>query len=145
MRLSMAATMALPSVFWAPAFATTTSHLADLCTVAYVQSVLPPSGLITGISPSSTSVTANAVTNYTATAGNTNPSKVGLDFCNITFSYSHAGLNDRVIALETPTNPFTLTVPRSTSGSGSPPRRNSKAASSPPVAVAWLSRRARMR
>jgi len=100
MRLSMAATMALPSMYWTPAFAATGPGLADICNVAYVQSVLPPSGLITGISPSSSSVTANTVTNYTATAGNTNPSKSSLDFCNVTFSYSHAGLNDKVAPLK---------------------------------------------
>ena len=92
----MVATMVLPSLFWTPAFAATPSSLAEMCNIAYVQSVLPPSDLITGISASSASVTANAVTNYTAVAGNTNPGKSGLDFCNVTFSYSHAGLNDKV-------------------------------------------------
>ncbi len=97
MRLLMAVSMALPSLYWAPVFASSAPvGLADACNLAYIKSVLPPSGLITGITPSPYSVKANAVVNYAVQASNTNPGKSGLDFCNVTFSYSHAGLNDKV-------------------------------------------------
>lgn len=82
----------LLSVSLAPAFGVAAvPSLSDVCTTTYVQSALPADGFIQGITPSSTSVTANPVTNYTLAAGSTNPSKTGLDFCNVTFSYTHAG------------------------------------------------------
>ncbi|KAF2669011.1 tannase and feruloyl esterase [Microthyrium microscopicum] len=44
------------------------------------------------ISP--TSLTVNPVTNYTIAPSPLYAGKSGLDFCNVTFAYSHAGLND---------------------------------------------------
>lgn len=72
------------------------ASLADVCTTAYVQSALPADGFIEGITLSSASVTSNPVTNYTVPLADLNPSKAGLDFCNVTFSYSHTGLDDTV-------------------------------------------------
>lgn len=72
------------------------ASLADVCTTAYVQSALPADGFIEGVTLSSASVTSNSVTNYTVALADLNPSKDGLDFCNVTFSYSHAGLEDTV-------------------------------------------------
>ncbi|KAH8552280.1 tannase and feruloyl esterase family protein [Umbelopsis sp. PMI_123] len=66
----------------------TKASLNDVCTTSYVQSVLPTDDFIEGIKLSSTSVTSNPVTNYTGALGDLNPSKNGLDFCNVTFSYS---------------------------------------------------------
>ncbi|KAK3938569.1 putative tannase subunit protein [Diplogelasinospora grovesii] len=71
-----------------------TGTLADVCTTAYVQSVLPADNFIEGVTPSQASVTVNAVTNYTVAANDLFPGKSGIDFCNVTFSYSHAGLDD---------------------------------------------------
>ncbi|KAH8905833.1 tannase and feruloyl esterase [Coniochaeta sp. PMI_546] len=70
--------------------------LADVCTISYVQSVLPADNFIQGLTLSTDSVTANSVTNYTVPASSSNPGKSGLNFCNVTFSYSHKGLNDKV-------------------------------------------------
>lgn len=64
--------------------------------MAYVQSVLPADNFIQGITINSASVTANAVTDYTVAPGATTPAKSGVNFCNVTFTYSHAGLNDKV-------------------------------------------------
>jgi tannase len=70
--------------------------LASICTTAYVQSVLPADNFIQGITINSASVTANDVTNYTVASGATTPATSGLDFCNVTFTYSHTGLNGKV-------------------------------------------------
>jgi tannase len=72
------------------------ASLNDVCTPSYVQSVLPTDDFIEGIKLSSTSVTSNPVTNYTGALGDLNRSKNGLDFCNVTFSYSHTCLDDTV-------------------------------------------------
>ncbi|KAI8063225.1 Tannase/feruloyl esterase [Gongronella butleri] len=72
------------------------ASLSEVCTVAYVQSVLPSDDTIQGIAISADSVTANAVTNYTITESDLIPGREGLDFCNVTFSYSHTGLDDKV-------------------------------------------------
>jgi tannase len=70
--------------------------LASVCTTTYVLSVLPADNFIQGITINSASVTANAVTNYTVASGATTPATSGVDFCNVTFTYSHTGLNDKV-------------------------------------------------
>ncbi|OIW23907.1 tannase and feruloyl esterase [Coniochaeta ligniaria NRRL 30616] len=87
------------SVFWlssALAAAACAANLADVCTTSYVQSVLPADNFIQGTTLSAGSVTASAVTNYTVPASSSNPGKSGLNFCNVTFSYSHTGYNDKV-------------------------------------------------
>ncbi|ORY68409.1 tannase [Pseudomassariella vexata] len=73
---------------------TSALSLADVCTVSYVQSVLPADNFVEGITLSPDSVTANAVTNYTVASSSLCPGKSGLDFCNVTFSYTHTGLDD---------------------------------------------------
>ncbi len=65
--------------------------LADVCTTAYVQSVLPANGFVDGVTVSGASVKVNAVTNYAVADSPSYPGKNGLDFCNVTFSYSHTG------------------------------------------------------
>lgn len=72
-----------------------TQSLASLCTVSNVQKALP-AGQFTGLSLKTTSVTANAVYNATAQGANVYPSKSGLSYCNVTFSYSHSGVYDTV-------------------------------------------------
>ncbi len=85
---------------WVPQFITgiaaSTPSLESVCTTAHVAASLPPSGFLQGISPLSSSVSAAAVTNYTVSASSTTAGAAGLDFCNVTFSYSHAGLKDNV-------------------------------------------------
>lgn len=71
--------------------------LADVCTTAYVTSTLPANDSLPGLSIIGGTITANPVTNYTVQAGNDYPAFTGLDFCNITFAYTHDGLGDQVI------------------------------------------------
>jgi tannase len=99
----MAASMTMPALYWLSALAASSpAGLTDVCNPTYVASVLPPAGIITGIAPAVDSVKANVVTNYTAPPSSSNPGKTGLDFCNVTFSYSHAGLADKVHRLFAP-------------------------------------------
>lgn len=70
--------------------------LDTVCTIEYVQSVLPAADYILGVVPNVDSVTANAVTNYTVSASSGLLGASGLDFCNVTFSYTHTGLGDTV-------------------------------------------------
>ncbi|KAF2760391.1 tannase and feruloyl esterase [Pseudovirgaria hyperparasitica] len=67
------------------------SSLSSVCTVSYVQSVLPASEFITGITINVDSVTTNTVTNYSVASSNLYPAGSGLNFCNVTFSYTHDG------------------------------------------------------
>ncbi|KAH8648478.1 Tannase/feruloyl esterase [Xylariales sp. PMI_506] len=69
--------------------------LDDICTVAYAQAALPASEFIPGITIDSSSVTAVATTNYTATSI-WFPTAV-IDYCNVTFAYSHDGLEGDVV------------------------------------------------
>ena len=68
----------------------------DVCSMAYIQSALPANGFIDGVTLSPDSVTANSVKNYSVAASSETPAAQGLDFCNVTFSYGHAGLGDTV-------------------------------------------------
>lgn len=70
--------------------------LASVCTVSYVQSVLPANDFIPGVTLNVDSVTAGAVTNYTVAVSDGMLGGSGYDFCNVTFSYTHTGLNDTV-------------------------------------------------
>lgn len=72
------------------------STLSSVCTVEYVQSVLPATNFVQGVAVDVDSVTASAVTNYTVAASDGILGGSGYDFCNITFSYTHTGLNDTV-------------------------------------------------
>jgi len=89
MRSTLLLTVASTTGAWA-------ATLADVCTTSYVESVLPADNFIQGVTLSAESVTANAVSNYTVAAGTSAPGKSGLNFCNVTFSFSHAGLDDKV-------------------------------------------------
>lgn len=82
------------------AVAAQNTTLASVCTVDYVQSVLPATDFIEGVALNVDSVTANAVTNYTVAVSDGMLGGSGLDFCNVTFSYTHTGLNDTVSLTE---------------------------------------------
>lgn len=75
---------------------TSASSLSTVCNVAYVQSILPAPASIEGLVLIPNSVTANPVANYSITASAQSPGKSGLDFCNVTVAYHHAGTNDQV-------------------------------------------------
>src|SRR3954468_23669070 len=84
-------------LYMALAASASAASLADVCTTQYVHSALPANGFLPGVSL--TLGTVNAVTNYTAAAGSANPGKSGLEVCNVTFSYTHAGRNGVVSTL----------------------------------------------
>lgn len=73
----------------------TGSSLDDVCTTEYVKSVLPSDDTIDGVTVRSDSVTANTVTNVTISGENDFPDAV-IDYCNVTFAYSHTGTSDSV-------------------------------------------------
>lgn len=75
------------------ALAQANSTLASLCSIANVQAALP---VVPGITFDPTSVTADAVTNTTISGSVMYPDGV-IDFCNVTLTYSHDGLDDKVI------------------------------------------------
>lgn len=70
--------------------------LDDVCTVEYIQSVLPAPNFLLGVVPNNASITANPVTNYNVSASAGSIGGSGFDFCNVTFSYTHTGLDDTV-------------------------------------------------
>jgi len=82
--------------------------LADICTIAYTRSALPISeepGL--GITIDASSVTVSLTTNKTVSS-NWYPSTV-IDYCTVTFAYSHKGLDNdtvQVSYLVPPTEKF---------------------------------------
>ncbi|KAL1889090.1 hypothetical protein Sste5346_009155 [Sporothrix stenoceras] len=75
---------------------TSASSLATVCNVAYIQSVLPAPSSVDGLILIPNSVTANSVANYSIAASAQSPGKSGLDFCNVTLAYHHAGTKDQV-------------------------------------------------
>jgi hypothetical protein len=79
-----------------PLFIFAKASLTDVCTTPYVRAALPADNFINGVVLSSSSITVNIVTNYSVAANDLFPGKDGLDFCNVTFSYTHTGLNDTV-------------------------------------------------
>ncbi|KAH6675148.1 feruloyl esteras-like protein B precursor [Halenospora varia] len=69
--------------------------LSDVCTTSYVQAALPADGTFEAITINSASVTATATTDSAVTGSVMYPDAV-IDYCNVTFTYSHTGLNDSV-------------------------------------------------
>lgn len=69
--------------------------LGNVCTTSYVQSVLPADGTITGLTvdPSSVGVTANY--NVSVPSATFFPAAT-IDYCAVTFNYTHIGLDDTV-------------------------------------------------
>lgn len=72
-----------------------TSSLNSLCSPKYVASVLPTSDFGLGISIAK-NVSASPVFNYSSPSQVFFPGST-IDFCNVTLSYSHNGLNDEVL------------------------------------------------
>ena len=80
--------------------------LNDVCTTSYAQASLPADGFYMGVIIDSTSVSAIPVTNTSVSGQIMFPDAV-FDYCNVTFAYSHVGLNDQVLVnywLPTPAN-----------------------------------------
>jgi tannase len=80
----------------AVAGASANSTLADLCTVSYATSKLPE-GVLQGITIDSSSVTAQAFYNVSVSGSVMYPDLSNLNYCNVTFAYSHKGLGDQIL------------------------------------------------
>ncbi|KAL2810738.1 tannase and feruloyl esterase [Aspergillus granulosus] len=70
--------------------------LGDVCTEDYVKSVLPASDDIELLVIDPSSVTTNAVYNASIPDDNFYPAAT-IEYCNVTFAYSHPGKDDRVL------------------------------------------------
>lgn len=78
------------------AHAASPSTLEELCTVSYLQTVLPSSKFIQGITIDSDSLTTSVVTN--STVSSVDYPTATIDYCNVTLAYSHDGIDgDRVL------------------------------------------------
>lgn len=71
------------------------ASLASVCTTSKVAAALPLN-VSAAIEFDTSSVTASPVYNYTVTGSGMQPD-AKFDFCNVTFSYSHAGRSDEVV------------------------------------------------
>lgn len=69
---------------------------SDACTKSYAQSKLPSNNVFPGITIETSSLIATLVTNASI-AGNSDYPSANLEYCNVTFAYSHNGRNDRVV------------------------------------------------
>ncbi|OCT54987.1 Tannase [Cladophialophora carrionii] len=86
--------------FHVPVFAVvlasaTAATLNDVCTPSYVRAHLPPPGFYQGVSLDPSSVTANPVSQVSVADSNFFPDAT-FDYCNVSFTYSHDGLEDQV-------------------------------------------------
>ncbi|KAJ4307483.1 hypothetical protein N0V94_009714, partial [Neodidymelliopsis sp. IMI 364377] len=81
----------------AGSLATTVASLSltDLCTTSYAQSKLPTASTLQGITIDPSSVITTLASNYSFTNQVFYPDAT-VAYCNITFSYTHNGLNDLV-------------------------------------------------
>ncbi|OQV09061.1 hypothetical protein CLAIMM_13239 [Cladophialophora immunda] len=70
--------------------------LNNVCSVSYVKAHLPPPGFYQGVTLSPSSVTANPVTGVKVVDNDFYPDAV-FDYCNVSFTYSHDGLDDQVL------------------------------------------------
>lgn len=78
------------------AHAASPSTLEELCTVSYLQTVLPSSKFIQGITIDSDSLTTSVATN--STVSSVDYPTATIDYCNVTLAYSHDGIDgDRVL------------------------------------------------
>ncbi|KAF5878767.1 putative tannase subunit protein [Botrytis fragariae] len=86
------------SLFAIAAAAATASadSLTDICTTAVAKAALPADGTLFGSSVIPSSVTANVVYN-TSVSGQTFFPDATVNFCNVTFSYTHNGRGDNVV------------------------------------------------
>ncbi|PQE27725.1 Tannase feruloyl esterase protein [Rutstroemia sp. NJR-2017a BVV2] len=74
----------------------TAASLASVCSTSHISSALSAIENINGITLNANSVTANAVYNETHTGETFFPDDT-INYCNVTFSYTHNGLNDTVL------------------------------------------------
>lgn len=74
-----------------------TASLSDICSSSYAVAALPLDA-IQGVTIDTTSVTAQLVTNFTASSIFYPTST--FDYCNLTFAYSHNGLDDDVVHVQ---------------------------------------------
>ncbi|KAF2157405.1 feruloyl esteras-like protein B precursor [Myriangium duriaei CBS 260.36] len=70
--------------------------LNDVCTSSYAVASLPTSNLPLGVTIDKSSVTASPVTNASVHGSVMYPDAT-FAYCNVTFAYSHNGLNDKVL------------------------------------------------
>lgn len=79
------------------ATATATSSLSDICTVAYAKDALPLD-VLQGVTVDPSSVSTNLVTNFTASSIFYPTST--FDYCNLTFAYSHNGIDGDIVHVQ---------------------------------------------
>lgn len=72
------------------------TSLSDVCNQAYAQASLPSNSFYQGITVKNSSVIATPVYNTSTSGQNMYPGGT-FDYCNVTFAYSHNGLNDQVL------------------------------------------------
>jgi tannase len=78
------------------ATATHAASLASVCTSEYVQASLPSDDFYQGITIDTSSVSASAVYNYSASSTAFFPAAV-IDYCDVEFAYTHNGRGDQVL------------------------------------------------
>ena len=71
------------------------ASLGQVCTTSYIQSVLPADGFVSGLTFHPDTVTASAV--YNQSYSGVDYPTATINYCNVTFQYSHDGWDDNVI------------------------------------------------
>lgn len=80
--------------------------LQDVCTSSYAKAALPADDFLAGVTIDPSTITASAVTN-SSVSGSVYYPDATFDYCNVTFAYTHNGLDDQVYVqywLPTPSN-----------------------------------------